>query len=130
MTSDMIPCELSEYELRRNERILENERFLKSLGISDIVNEIKTSTTAAATKKNNKRKKQLPSIRKSCRIDKVKLTADSSSSTTNNSSSDSNNNNSNAYCRFKISLLDFKRYINANYLDQRISHRVSTYNFN
>jgi hypothetical protein len=118
MTNDIIPCKLSEYELQRKERILENERFLKSLNIEDIVDEIKKSST---TKKNNKRKftktNQLPSLRKSCRIDKAILTTAAEESS-------SSNNKKNEYCRFKITKQDFQLYIDKNYSDQAISHRV------
>jgi hypothetical protein len=115
MSSDAITCELSPYELQRKERILENERFLKSLEITDIVNEIKTST---ATKKRRKRKIiNIEEQRKSSRIDKTSATTVELSLSSN----------CNVFCKFKpISIPDLKQSIQ-DYSKKHICHRVSTF---
>jgi hypothetical protein len=107
---------LSEYELLRQKQILVNENFLKSLQITDIIDDI-NSSTQETSKKRKKNKTISSASRKSSRIDK--------SENSNEQKIEFSFKNNDAYCRLNsISFLDLKQYINQHYSDKRINHRV------
>jgi hypothetical protein len=113
----MTSCALSEYELKRQKQIEENERFLESLNITEHINKRqKQSSTTSGKLKEQQRpgRKSTRIIDKTINHEKIlqkTLTSDSI-------------NAKNVNCRYIITVHDLKHYIAQKYSDKRISNRV------